>query len=245
LAQQTARRAHERTLQRAAQRRHKSQQWMIVGIAAAAVIIAVVLILVSRPAPIAPITTSYDGIEQTVDTSGAFGLSLGSADAPVTLTEYSDFSCPHCHEITPAIHQLIEEYVQTGQLRIIYKPISFVNPPYSTDAASAAICAAQQGQGWQMHDQIWALYEQGGPGGYSKGTFTSMVRGMGLDEAAFSQCFNSNATAASVQSVLDEARSLGINGTPSLYVNGEPVTYTGPDAIYLTLKDAIDSALGQ
>lgn len=216
---------------------------MIIGIAAIAVIVAVVLILASRPPTVIPTDASYDGMEQSIETAGAFGITLGSADAPVTLTEYSDFSCPHCHEIVPAIHQLITDYVEAGTLRIIYKPISFVNPPYSTEAASALVCAAQQGQGWQMHDQIWALYEQGGPGGYSKARFTDLATGLGMDTTAFSTCFDSNQTASSVQNVLGEAQSMGINGTPSLYVNGQPVPYTGPDAIYETLKTAIESAL--
>jgi protein-disulfide isomerase len=180
---------------------------------------------------------------QGIDQAGAVGLALGTASAPVTLTEYSDFSCPHCHEIVPTVHRLIDEYVIVGKLRIVYKPISFVHPPYSVEAAKAAVCAAQQKQGWEMHDQIWLAYEQGGPSLYSQGRFASAARQIGLNEDQFRRCYGSVEAAADVEAVLAEAEAMGINGTPTLFVNGQPVPYTGPDAIYATLKDAINAAL--
>ena len=58
------------------------------------------------------------------------------------------------YEIVPTMHQLIQDYVKAGKLRIVYKPVTFVHPPYSNEAAAAAICAAQQGQFMEMYDQI-------------------------------------------------------------------------------------------
>lgn len=224
-----------------AQRRRQTRLWLIGGIALGAVLITGLLILLSLPD--ATESFSYEGLEQSIVDSGAVGFAVGSPDAPVTLTEYSDFSCTHCHDLTASIHRLIDEYGRDGRLRVIFKPISFVRPPASTEAAKAAVCAAQQGQFWQMHDEIWRMYERGGPSSYTQGSLSAAARDVGLDAAEFAACYDSEQTQASVDGVLAEAQAMGINGTPSLLVNGEMIAYTGAEAIYETLKEAIDTAL--
>jgi protein-disulfide isomerase len=235
--------ARQRAHQRVVQRRRQQQFWIVGAVAVAALLTAGFLILVSRPETPLSVPVSYGGLPQGIDSLGAVGLSIGSEDAPVTVTEYSDFSCTHCHEMVPTIHKLIDGYVRDGEVRIVYKPVSFVNPPYSGEAAKAAICAAKQGQSGEMHDQIWAMYEQGGPNTYQQAAFIRLAGRIGLDKGQFTQCYTSPETAADVESVLTEAASMGVRGTPSLFVNGQPVAYTGPDQIYSTLKAAIDAAL--
>ena len=103
LAKQHARhRAH----QRASQRRRKAQLAILAAIILVALAIVGLLIALSRPTPDTPPSYSYDGLGQEIDQTGAVGLALGDKSAPVTLTEYSDFSCPHCHEIIPTIQLL-------------------------------------------------------------------------------------------------------------------------------------------
>jgi protein-disulfide isomerase len=210
-----------------------------------AVVVAGGLIALSASRPGLAESTDYSGMTQDIQQSGAIGFAIGSPDAPVTLVEYSDFSCSHCYELAPTIHRLISEFVQGGQLRIVYKPISFVRPPYSTEAAKAAVCAAEQGQFWQLHDQMWSKFETAGPGAYTRSSLTALAGQIGLDSGSFGQCFGSAQTAAAVEGVLTEAEALGVNGTPTLFVNGQRVAFNGPDATYIALKTAIQGVLGE
>jgi protein-disulfide isomerase len=229
-----------------ARRRQRSQIQLIVGVAVVAVAAVVILILLSnQPNAGATVDSDYSTYTQAIDRSEVgVGLSIGSATAPVTLVEYSDFSCPHCRDLSDVVHQLIDEYVASGDLRVVFKPVSFVNPPYSTAAAQAAVCAAEQGKGWEMHDGIWALFDSTGPGAYVQRQLVRTAGSIGLDSDAFADCFASADATADVQSVLQQAQQLNITGTPVMFVNGQQVTYRGADVAYGDLKIAIEAILG-
>jgi protein-disulfide isomerase len=228
---------------RARRGKQRTQIWLIAGVTLVAVLVVGELIALSQPDVSTVVSADYTGLAQQMDDSGAAGFAIGSPDAPVTLVEYSDFSCTHCHDLVPTIHRLIEEYVRAGTLKIVYKPISFVNPPYSGEAASAAVCAAEQGRFWEMHDTIWAIYEQSGPQAYGKRLLAEQANRIGLDVDQFRQCYASAETADAVQSVLDEAQVMGVQGTPTLFLNGQAVPYSGPEDTYVRLNEAIEAVL--
>jgi protein-disulfide isomerase len=46
------------------------------------------------------------------------------------------------------------------------------------------------------------------------------ARDLKLDDRAFDACLDSGAQAGIVQSHVDEAQTLGLQGTPSLFING-------------------------
>ncbi len=240
--------SRNRIEERRSQRQRRSRRtFLIVGVLVAAIGVVGIVIALTGPGrgAVAAVDTNYEGLTQEVDRTGEGpGFAIGDPNAPVTLIEYSDFSCPHCHDLTGAIHQLIDEYVTAGDLRVVYKPISFVNPPYSRPAAQAAICAGEQGKFWEMHDQIWALYDSTGPGAYTQRQLAASAEAIGLDGNEFRSCFVSSDTSSQVDAVLAEAQVRGINGTPTLYINGQQVGYRGADTAYADLKAAIEAELG-
>jgi protein-disulfide isomerase len=228
-------------------RRRRQQTILIVVIVAAAVILAGLLIFISIPrnTETAGTDVNYEELTQVADRSGALGFAIGDPDAPVTLVEYSDFSCPHCYDLSFVIHRVIGDLAASGQVRVVYKPIAFVNPPYSGPAATAAICAGQQGKFWQMHDQIWELYGRyRSAGGYTRPALFGLAEDLGLDMDAFSTCFDAPETATDVQAIIDEALGMGVYGTPTLFVNGQQVYLTTIDTAYDTIKTAIEAAAG-
>ena len=85
---------------------------------------------------------------------------LGSAQAPVTIVEYSDFQCPFCRSFFDGAYpELKKEYIDTSKVRLVYRhfPLSF--HPLAQKSAEASECAGEQGKFWEMHDAIF--YEQG------------------------------------------------------------------------------------
>jgi protein-disulfide isomerase len=227
-------------------RRRRQQTILIVVIVAVAVILAGLLIFISIPrntTESASGEVNYEELTQEADQAGALGFAIGDPNAPATLLVYSDFSCPHCYDLSFVIHRIIGDLATRGQVRVVYKPIAFVNPPYSGPAATAAICAGQQGKFWQMHDQIWTLYGQyRSAGAYTRPALFGLAEDLGLDKDAFSACFDAPETAAEVQAVIDEALGMGIYGTPTLLVNGQQVYLTNIDTAYDTIKAAIEAA---
>src|SRR2546427_10927732 len=81
----------------------------------------------------------------------------GRPDAPITVYEMSDFQCPYCREFALKTMPVLErEYVATGKIRFIYInfPLSNIHA-HAVAAAVVAMCAAQQGKFWPVHDRLF------------------------------------------------------------------------------------------
>jgi protein-disulfide isomerase len=241
--------SHQRLRKSRSQRRRQARTRLIVGVSIGAVLLVGGLILLSvLSAPESALDSEglsgYEGFEQTVERSGAIGFAIGDPAAPVTVVEYSDFSCPHCADLANTMHQLIDEYVRDGRVKLIFKPITFVYPAYSTPAAQSAICAGEQGKFWEMHDQIWTIFYANGPGGYIPRLLSPRAESIGLNMSQYDACLSSAQTQADIDGVLDEAGQMGITGTPAIYVNGEQLGFTGAETFYGQLIQLIESKLG-
>lgn len=230
-------------------KRQQSRTRLILVVVVVAVVLVGLLIVLSQLGQgetAVALDRDYDVYTQEADRSeDAVGYAIGSPDAPATLVEYSDFSCPHCFDLSVVMHDVIDEYVADGSVRVVFKPISFVNPPYSAPAAAAAVCAGEQGKFWEMHDQIWALYEQTGPGAYVPSNLNSAAQAIGLDTTEFRRCYNDSETASEVTAVITEAQSKGITGTPTMFLNGEPLPYRGAEVAYTDIANAIEAVAGE
>ena len=83
--------------------------------------------------------------------------SLGSAGAPVTVFEMSDFQCPFCREHALDVFPTLErDYIRPGKVRWIFInfPLTQIHPNAAA-AAEFAMCAAKAGKFWPIHDLIY------------------------------------------------------------------------------------------
>lgn len=63
--------------------------------------------------------------------------SIGDADAPVTIIEYSSLSCPHCAQFhKDVLPGLKERYIDTGKVRMVFRDF-----PLNESAVDAAVIA--------------------------------------------------------------------------------------------------------
>lgn len=110
----------------------------------------------------------------------------------------------------------------------------------SVQAASAAACAADQGEFWRYHDTLYANQGDEQSGAYSSDRLKEMAKEIGLNESTFNTCLDSGQHADEVAAMAQEARATGISVTPSFVLNGEVRRWQG----WEELKGAIDAALG-
>ncbi|MEZ4631459.1 MAG: thioredoxin domain-containing protein [Deinococcales bacterium] len=83
---------------------------------------------VSRQLGIAP--------ERFVSTGISNHASLGSLSAPLVLVEFSDVNCPYCQAFhRDTFHEIVENYVDSGQLHYVYKHYISVGGQFSQDSA--------------------------------------------------------------------------------------------------------------
>ena len=165
------------------------------------------------------------GEPPTVDIPADSFRSIGEADATVVVTEFSDYQCPACASVEQqVIPALIEQYVETGKVRFVYRefPLTSIHPN-AQKASEAAVCAGQQDEYWEMHERLFA--NQGEWQGETDPTaiFKGDAGEMGLDTTAFDQCLDSGEAAVTVRGDLLAGEALGVSATPYFFVNDLPI----------------------
>jgi protein-disulfide isomerase len=138
------------------------------------------------------------------------GRMRGRADAPITLLEYSDFTCGYCgkffRETWP---RLLAKYIETGKVRFVYRDYPRSDQGVGVEAAVAARCAGAQGRYWSMHDRLFSER-----GRLDSGSFKGYAKVIGLDETAFAKCFDDREYLESIFRDRQEANRWGFHGTP-------------------------------
>lgn len=230
------------TPKRKSQRERRRQRNTTLFVGAVVVVVAIVAVLVvinntSQSAVAAPPPPS------DLDAELVSGSILGSPDAPVVITEFSDFECPACKSFAESYKdRLIEEYIKDGQVQLAYKHFPLPqHEPGATWAATAAECAGDQGRFWDMHDYLFQEQGKQGPNTFTQGRLRSMGEALGLDSDQFNQCLSREEHAQKIQDDINEARQLFVNSTPSFFVNGQLVAVPTYDSV----KAAIDAALAE
>ncbi len=134
----------------------------------------------------------------------------GQANAPVTMIEYSDFTCGYCVKFFKQTWPRIQaRYVDTGKVRFIYRDFPRGDQGSGVDAAMAARCAGVQGQYWAMHDRLFA---EGGQLG--KPVYLRHAAALSLDQPAFERCVNEGRYTKAIFEDRQEANQWGFHGTP-------------------------------
>ena len=169
---------------------------------------------------------------------------LGSRAAKVVIVEYSDFECPFCKMFHETMHQIIDEYGQSGEVAWVYRqsPLDILHSKARKES-EASECAAELGANdafWKFADKVFEItpsndgldigtYNPGGAGGGDAGKLSDIALETGLDKAAFEACLASGRHAERVQRDLDEVGAAGGGGTPHsiLIVGDEQIAVEG------------------
>ena len=172
--------------------------------------------------------------KSTGEVSVGSGPILGSASAPVTIIEFSDFQCSFCKrfwgEILP---KLKEAYINTGKARFVYRHFAILGK-HSEQAALASECAAEQGKFWEYHDQLFK--NQGGLA-FTEAKLKQYARDIGLNAGAFGTCLGTDKYIEKVERETAAAANLGGRGTPFFVVNQRPLVGAQPYSVFQKMID--------
>jgi len=145
---------------------------------------------------------------------------LGDENAPITLVEFGDYQCLFCnkffHETEPAI---LKNYVETGKVKIIFKDFTIIGPD-SIAAANAAHCANDQGKFWEYHDTLYNNWGGENNDWASSENLLKFAQSIELNEEIFVKCMVEKKYDQVVTSSNNDARTLGLTGTPGFFIIG-------------------------
>lgn len=136
---------------------------------------------------------------------------LGASSASLVLIEYIDFQCPYCARFHQNVLPKIEAaYIQTGKLRYLHRDLPLTaSHAAAQEAAEAAHCAGIQ-KYWSMVDRYFA-----DPKAVSARVFSTMAQSLGVDLKEFNICMTQKRHTESIQQDVEEARRVGVRGTPT------------------------------
>jgi protein-disulfide isomerase len=158
------------------------------------------------------------------------GASKGPKDAPVTIVEFSDFQCPYCARVTPAMKRLEDTY--GDRLRIVFRNFPLPIHPNAPKAAEAALCAQDQGKFWEMHDKLFANQEK-----LQVADLKTTGAEIGLDPQAFAECLDSGRHADALRADAAQATAYGVSGTPAFFINGRYLSGAQPYENFAQIVD--------
>ncbi len=210
--------------------KRRQQRKVIVGVMIGAGVLLVFLLLLptiieaARPLGeiLVPEVKNYENVDFNT---------LGDPNAPVKMAIFSDFQCPFCKVFADDSEQaIIEQYVNTGKVFLIYVPYgpggNYIGPE-SASSANAAFCAAEQGKFWQFKNIIFANHTGENVGDYTNKRLIAFAENIGLDMDQFRDCFRKNKYEDKLNEGIAEGRALGAGGTPAFIFNDGAARLTG------------------
>jgi protein-disulfide isomerase len=154
----------------------------------------------------------------------------GPETAPISIIEFSDFQCPFCRQVQPALAELQTLY--GDKIRWSFKDLPLVSiHPNAQGAAEAARCAADQGKFWEFRAAMFASTN------ITPELFQSTADGLGVNSDEFKACMASGRHSEAVSADSEEAAALGISGTPAFVINGVLLSGAQPLENFVSVID--------
>jgi protein-disulfide isomerase len=178
---------------------------------------------------------------------GIFANAATAKSNAPTMDAFEDFQCPTCGELERALGPEIRTLADSGQIKLVYHMMSFLDANLgndsSTRAANAAACAADAGKFLQYHAAVFAGQPTKEGAGYTDVQLTQFAQTAGITGTALTtwqSCATSAQHAKYVTDVETAAGQAGVTGTPTIKLNGTDITktLTTPASLIATVKAA-------
>lgn len=156
-----------------------------------------------------------------IDTSVVADMVQGAEDAPVTVTEYASYTCPHCARFHQEVYPELKPLIDSGQVKFVYREVYFDLP--GLWASMVARCGGDM-RFFGITDMIYERQSDWtqGDGNAIAENLRRIGRAAGLGDEQIDTCFSDAETAQTLIAWYEEnSEADDINSTPSFLINGE------------------------
>ena len=157
--------------------------------------------------------------------------SIGPANAPVTIVEFTDFQCPACAAMHPVLNEVLKSY--GDKVRFVVRDFPLNQHEWARKAAEAANAARAQGK---FFEYVAMLFQR--QKALDTASLKKYATELGLDRAKFDADLDGGTYAAEVQHDISDGEMYGVGSTPTIFINGVMLKTLSADA----LREAIDRA---
>lgn len=177
-------------------------------------------------------------------------MTLGPADAKVTLIEYASLACHACagfhKDVWP---QLKTNYIDTGKIRFIFREFPAGEPTIARAEHMLARCmASSPEQYFKAVDMFFDAQDavfQAAQTSQLRQKLLELGKTGGLSDEKFTACLADDAESKRLQKVAEDGeKTFKIDSTPTLILNGEVLENTAANPYtYERLSKLIDAKL--
>lgn len=169
---------------------------------------------------------------------------IGEANAPVVMAYWLDFQCPFCQRFeTETMPTLIEKYVNTGKLKIVFKDFQFLGE----DSITAGIA---ENAVWELFPEQYLAWHKGmyekqdaENGGWGKKediiTLARTIPGIDVDKVSLFMDQKKDAYQKELDEDNREGVKFGVSGTPAFVIGDQSVIGAQPLSTFTQIIDAL------
>jgi len=140
--------------------------------------------------------------------------SWGNGSAKVVVHEWSDFQCPFCGRVEPAVAMMKKDY--SDKIKFVWHDLPLPMHPDAPLASQAAREAFKQkgpSAFWAMHDKMFADQQH-----IKRDDLDKLATGLNLDMDKWKAALDGSTHTAEIDADKNAANSDGIQGTPAFLI---------------------------
>ena len=171
-------------------------------------------------------------------------LTIGAADAKVTVVEYASMTCGHCANFHKKVFPALKtKYVDTGKVRFIFREF-----PLDDLAAAASMLSRCAGGGTDVSksfDLTSILFEKQEDWAFAKGNpvpkLFEIAKQAGFTQESFDKCLTDQKLLEQITATRERgSKTFSVSSTPTFFINGKRLA-EGPSVE--AFEKAFDSIL--
>lgn len=146
-------------------------------------------------------------------------IGVGNPEAPVTLYEFLDFSCPHCGHFATSVAWIAQDYVASEDVFLQFVLLDIIGGEASRMAATAQVCAVELNIGWDVHELLFEEILFGTEElAYTAEDIAAVVENaeLGISGEEFGECLANTDVTELIEANSALATELDVTSTPSL-----------------------------
>ena len=151
-------------------------------------------------------------------------MALGSANAPVTITEYASMTCPHCAAFNEQVFPKIKaEYIDTGKVRYIFREFPLDIKAAAGSMLSRCIANGDAPKYFAVTDMLFRQQSDWVTKNTTE-TLTRIGKQAGLSQQQVEDCLKDQALLDKIAADQKYASEvLKVDSTPTFFINGEKI----------------------
>jgi protein-disulfide isomerase len=148
-------------------------------------------------------------------------LTLGPADAKVTVVEYASLTCPHCaHFANDVFDAFKKKYIDTGKVRYVFREFAL------NDLDSAVMMLTRCVGGDKTFPLVETFYAKQADWAHSEGNpipkLFDIAKQAGFTQESFDKCLTDQKLLDEITAARNRASdTFGVSATPTFFINGK------------------------